>query len=187
MRANRHERDGVLREVRGDVVTRASTMRQRFYEVAAELLDEDPRVAVVLAEIGAGELRAAPAAVQRRDPRAADDRRRRRARAGGAAAVRPLVCAVPRRAAVRAGQARSRPPGRRRRAGQHRRVVRRRAIGPDASGPRRRGAAPRAAGLDDPGAGPSRRGRALRAASRRGGRERLRAVVRGGECHGGGR
>jgi transketolase len=33
------------------------TMRQRFYEVAAELLDEDPRVAVVLAEIGAGELR----------------------------------------------------------------------------------------------------------------------------------
>ena len=34
-----------------------TTMRQRFYAVAAELLDEDPRVAVVLAEIGAGELR----------------------------------------------------------------------------------------------------------------------------------
>jgi transketolase len=33
-----------------------TTMRQRFYRVAAELLDEDPRVAVVLAEIGAGEL-----------------------------------------------------------------------------------------------------------------------------------
>jgi transketolase len=37
-----------------------TTMRQRFYEVAAELLDEDPRVAVVLAEIGAGELRPHP-------------------------------------------------------------------------------------------------------------------------------
>ncbi len=36
------------------------TMRSRFYEVAAELLDEDPRVAVVLAEIGAGELRPHP-------------------------------------------------------------------------------------------------------------------------------
>ena len=36
------------------------TMRQRFYEVAAELLEEDPRVAVVLAEIGAGELRPHP-------------------------------------------------------------------------------------------------------------------------------
>ena len=35
-------------------------MRQRFYEVAAELLDSDPRVAVVLAEIGAGELRPHP-------------------------------------------------------------------------------------------------------------------------------
>jgi transketolase len=35
-------------------------MRQRFYDVAAELLDEDPRVAVVLAEIGAGELRPHP-------------------------------------------------------------------------------------------------------------------------------
>ena len=31
-------------------------MRQRFYQVAAELLEDDPRVAVVLAEIGAGEL-----------------------------------------------------------------------------------------------------------------------------------
>ena len=36
------------------------TMRSRFYRVAAELLDEDPRVAVVLAEIGAGELRPHP-------------------------------------------------------------------------------------------------------------------------------
>ena len=36
------------------------TMRQRFYQVAAELLEEDPRVAVVLAEIGAGELRPHP-------------------------------------------------------------------------------------------------------------------------------
>jgi len=36
------------------------TMRQRFYEVVAELLDSDPRVAVVLAEIGAGELQPHP-------------------------------------------------------------------------------------------------------------------------------
>src|SRR5918911_211049 len=33
-----------------------STMRQRFYDVAARALDEDPRVAIVLAEIGASEL-----------------------------------------------------------------------------------------------------------------------------------
>lgn len=32
------------------------TMRSRFYRAAAELLDDDPHVAVVLAEIGAGEL-----------------------------------------------------------------------------------------------------------------------------------
>jgi transketolase len=32
------------------------TMRQRFYRVTAELLDSDPRVAVVLAEIGVGYL-----------------------------------------------------------------------------------------------------------------------------------
>jgi transketolase len=37
-----------------------TTMRSRFYGVAAELLDEDPRVTVVLAEIGAGELRPHP-------------------------------------------------------------------------------------------------------------------------------
>jgi transketolase len=41
-------------------VTGVTTMRQRFYEVAAELLDSEPRVAVVLAEIGAGELRPHP-------------------------------------------------------------------------------------------------------------------------------
>jgi transketolase len=35
-------------------------MRQRFYEVADDLLDSDPRVAVILAEIGAGELRPHP-------------------------------------------------------------------------------------------------------------------------------
>jgi transketolase len=35
-------------------------MRQRFYDVAGELLEEEPRVAVVLAEIGAGELRPHP-------------------------------------------------------------------------------------------------------------------------------
>ena len=45
-----------------------TTMRRRFYAVAAELLDEDPRAAVVLAEIGAGELRPHRAPVQRRHP-----------------------------------------------------------------------------------------------------------------------
>jgi transketolase len=33
-----------------------TTMRQRFYDVAARALDEDPRVAIVLAEIGAAQL-----------------------------------------------------------------------------------------------------------------------------------
>ena len=33
-----------------------ATMRKRFYELAARALDDDPRVAVVLAEIGASEL-----------------------------------------------------------------------------------------------------------------------------------
>jgi transketolase len=33
-----------------------TTMRQRFYDVAAEALDDDPRVAIVLAEIGAASL-----------------------------------------------------------------------------------------------------------------------------------
>jgi transketolase len=33
-----------------------TTMRERFYEVAARALDEDPRVAIVLAEIGASQL-----------------------------------------------------------------------------------------------------------------------------------
>jgi len=33
-----------------------TTMRQRFYDVAAQALDDDPRVAVVLAEIGAASL-----------------------------------------------------------------------------------------------------------------------------------
>jgi transketolase len=32
------------------------TMRQRFYSVATQALDDDPRVAIVIAEIGAGEL-----------------------------------------------------------------------------------------------------------------------------------
>src|SRR5690242_1990094 len=33
-----------------------TTMRQRFYDIAADALDEDPRVAIVLAEIGAASL-----------------------------------------------------------------------------------------------------------------------------------
>ncbi len=37
---------------------RGRTMRERFYSVAAELLDEDPRVAIVMADIGLGYLAA---------------------------------------------------------------------------------------------------------------------------------
>ena len=51
---------------------------------------------------------------QRRHPRAAHDRRRRRPRTGRPAPGRPQLRAVPRRAPVRADQARPRPPGRRR-------------------------------------------------------------------------
>jgi transketolase len=106
-----------------------TTMRQRFYAVAAELLDEDPRAAVVLAEIGAGELRP--------HPRLFNVGIREQLMVGVAAGLaleglRPIVhsyAPVPRRAAVRAGQARSRSPGRRRGARQHRRLVRRRAVG----------------------------------------------------------
>ena len=36
----------------------SETMRQRFYRVAAQLLDEDPRVCVLLADIGVSQLRA---------------------------------------------------------------------------------------------------------------------------------
>jgi len=58
-----HKRDDVVVDVdarRCRDAEGVTTMRQRFYEVAAELLDSDPRVAVVLAEIGAGELRPHP-------------------------------------------------------------------------------------------------------------------------------
>jgi transketolase len=47
----------------------AETMRQRFYRVTAELLDTDPRVAVVLADIGVGYLE--PLGVFERHPRRA--------------------------------------------------------------------------------------------------------------------
>ena len=63
--------------------------------------------------------------LQRRHPRAADDRRHGRSRAGGLPPDRALVCAVPRRAPVRAGQARPRPPGSRRRPRLDRRLLRR--------------------------------------------------------------
>jgi transketolase len=58
-----HKRDGVAVDVGASRCRDAegvTTMRSRFYGVAAELLDADPRVAVVLAEIGAGELRPHP-------------------------------------------------------------------------------------------------------------------------------
>ena len=38
------------------------TMRERFYGLAAEALDDDPRVAMVFAEIGVGEMPEASAA-----------------------------------------------------------------------------------------------------------------------------
>ena len=45
------------------------TMRQRFYRVTAELLDTDPRLAIVLADIGVGYLE--PLGVFERHPRRA--------------------------------------------------------------------------------------------------------------------
>src|SRR4051812_36298870 len=107
-------------------------------------------------------VRAAPPRprVQRRHPRAADDRRRLGPGARGPAAGRALLCALPGRAALRAGQARPRPQRRRRGPGQHRRLLRRRALGAHAPVAGRRGAAVRAAGVDDPRARPSRRARA---------------------------
>ena len=80
---------------------------------------------------------AAPSArLQRGHPRAGDDRRRGRSRARGIPPGRALVRAVPRRAAVRAAEARPRPPGRRRRARQRRCVVRRRPLRAHAPGAR---------------------------------------------------
>jgi transketolase len=58
-----HKRDSVAVDVgarRCRDAEGVTTMRSRFYDVAAELLDEDPQVAVVLAEIGVGELRPHP-------------------------------------------------------------------------------------------------------------------------------
>ena len=46
---------GVVTSVPGDVVVR-ETMRQRFYRLVSELLDSDPRLAIVLADIGVGYL-----------------------------------------------------------------------------------------------------------------------------------
>ena len=114
------------------------TMRERFYELATEALRQNERVAVVLADIGAGADPRASAPLQRRHPRAADDRRRSRARARGLPADRALVHAVPDRAPVRADQARPRPPGSRRGARLVRRVVRRVDRGPHAPGARGR-------------------------------------------------
>ena len=88
------------------------------------------------------------ARLQRRHPRAAHDRRRGRPGLRGAAARRALLRALRRRAALRADQARPRPPGRRRRAREHRRVLRRLPVGPHAPGAGRRRAAVGAAGLD---------------------------------------
>ena len=110
-------------------------MRDAFVDTATALLDEDPRTALVLADISAAAF--APAA--RRHPdrvlnvgirEQLHGRRGRRARADRAAADRAPLRAVPGRAGVRADQAGPRPPGRGRGAGQRRRVVRRVGGGP---------------------------------------------------------
>ena len=105
-------------------------MRKRFYELATRALDDDPRVAIVLAEIGASELPA-------RHERVFNVGIREQLMIGVAAGLaleglRPIVHSyapflVER--AVRADQARPGPPGRRRRARQHRRLLRRRTSG----------------------------------------------------------
>ena len=75
---------------------------------------------------------------QRRHPRAAARQRRRRDGPDRAASDRAHLRHVPGRARLRAGEARLRPPGRRRRAGRGRRLVRRLARRPHAPGAGRR-------------------------------------------------
>ena len=110
-------------------------MRDAFIDTDDRAAGRGPAHRLVLADISAAAFApAAPRAprpgAQRRHPRAADDRRGRRAGADRAAADRALVRAVPGRAGVRADQAGPRPPGRRRGAGQRRRVLRRLDRGP---------------------------------------------------------
>ena len=109
----------------GQAMSHRCAMRDRSSAVTSELLDDDPRVAVVLADISADRF-ARPA--RRHPDRVINVGIReqllisvaRRAGADRAAADRAHLRAVPRGAAVRAGQARPRPPGRRRGPGQRR-------------------------------------------------------------------
>ena len=107
--------------------------------------------AIVLAEIGASELPA-------RHERVFNVGIREQLMIGVAAGLafeglrpdRALLRALPRRAPLRADQARPGPSGRRRHPRQHRRVLRRGPVGAHAPGARRRRAAVGAAGLDHP-------------------------------------
>ena len=146
----------------------AMTMRKRFYGLAAEALDADPRVAMVFAEIGVGEMPKHPRMfnVGIREQLMIGVAAGPRAR--GLSPCRALVRAVRRRASVRADQARPRAPGRRRGARLDRRVVRLGVLRPHAPGARRRRRPVSASRLDDPRAGSRRRARdAVRARARR--------------------
>ena len=106
-----------------------TTMRSRFYGLASRALDEDPRAAIVLAEIGGSEL-------PHHHERLFNVGIREQLMIGVTAGLAleglrpvahsyaPFLVERP----VRADQARPRPPGPRRRARQHRRLVRRRAL-----------------------------------------------------------
>ena len=125
-------------------VAAMTTMRKRFYERATRALDDDPRTAIVLAEIGASELPAPRARVQRRHPRAAHDRRRRRPRASRACG--PIVHSYAPFLVERPYEQIKLDLGHQdvgRGPRQHRRLLRRRPVGPHAPGARRRRAARR--------------------------------------------
>ena len=107
-------------------------MRERFTRLTSESLDDDPRLAVVLADIGVDRFEESGALARHR-ARVINVGIREQLMVGVAAGLaqegmrpdRPQLRAVPRRAALRADQARPRASGRRRGAGQHRRLFRR--------------------------------------------------------------
>ena len=159
------------------------TMRERFSAVTSALLDEDPRLAVVLADISADSF----GRPRRRHPdRVINVGIReqllisvdRRAGPGRAAADRAHVRQLPGRAALRADQAGPQPPGRRRRAGQRGRVLRQlrqRAHPPVARATSRCWTRCRAGRCTCPGTRTRPNGRSAAAAA--GGRPGLRAAV----------
>ncbi len=139
-------------------------MRTAFVSTVTDLLVEDERVALVLAEISTDRLRYARrdlrrAGGQRRDHGADHDRGRRRVRDGGLPSDRALALAVRVRATVRTAQAGLRLPGARWDLRGGRRLLRLRDRGRDPSRARRRDPDARDPGDGGARAGPRERAR----------------------------